>query len=104
MGVTLIRTGGVGGIRREASFDAGDLMPEEAAAVRDCVKKLHAEPPARRLPSRGPERDRFHYTLTLEAGRCRSIAFREGEEPPALRPLLAARAGPKHSTSRRPRR
>jgi hypothetical protein len=98
MRVTLVRTGGVSGIRREASFEAGDLTPEEAAAVRDCVEKLHAEPPARRLPSRSPERDRFHYTLTLEeTGACRTIAFREGEEPPAVRPLLAALAGPSRS-------
>lgn len=98
MRLTLVRSGGVAGIRREASFEPGDLTPEEAESVRHCVEKLHAESPARRSPSRGPERDRFHYTLTLEeAGASRSIAFREGEEPPAVRPLLAALAGPSRS-------
>ncbi len=102
MRVTLVRTGGVGGIRREARFDPGDLLPEQVAAVRDCVEKLLGKPPARRLPSRGPERDRFRYTVTLEeAGLCRSVTFQEGEEPPALRPLLAALSRTRRSGAKR---
>ncbi|MGH9365650.1 MAG: protealysin inhibitor emfourin [Thermoanaerobaculia bacterium] len=97
MRLTLVRTGGVGGIRREAKLDAADLTPKQAAAVRDCVEKLHAEQAARRSQPRGRERDRFHYALTLEeADTCRTIAFREGEEPPALRSLLAVLEAPAH--------
>ncbi|MGH9366687.1 MAG: protealysin inhibitor emfourin [Thermoanaerobaculia bacterium] len=103
--VTLVRTGGFAGIRRQATIDTGDLPPKEAAALLQCIEGLRLAGSEGRGAKGGGQPDRFCYTLTLEDGGSSStVSFREGEEPPGLRPLLAALVGTKHPTRRRPPR
>lgn len=94
MHVTLVRTGGLAGLRRETQVDASQLAPEEAAALREAAKRLLNGKPRRRTAPARPDRDRFHYDLTVEdAGSSRTITFAEGQEPPGLGPLLAILRG-----------
>jgi len=90
--VTLERTGGVGGLRLRKSVRSEDLPPDTRAAI-DRALEDHSAAPA--FESHGGPRapDRFCYTLTVEDGSSRkTISFREGEEPDALRPVLTALA------------
>lgn len=85
-------------MRRQKAIDADDLPPRKATAMLQCIENLSSAAPRARGGRRRPQPDRFCYTVTLEDGASRkSISFREGEEPPALRPLLAALAGPERS-------
>lgn len=72
-------------------LDARDLATEEAAALREYVRRTRAGKMKRPTASPQPGRDGFCYSLTIEQpGSCHTISFAEGQEPPPLRSLLAA--------------
>ena len=73
-------------MRVEKTLDEADLSAHDAAAIEECL----ASPAL--SPKPGPP-DRFCYTLSVDDGggsARRSVSFREGEEPPAIRPLIAS--------------
>jgi emfourin len=89
--ISLVRTGGVAGMRREATIDTAALAPRDSAEIHRLVHAAGDEPAAAKTPEppRGP--DRFHYTLTIEDGsQRRALSFAEERFPERLRPLLDA--------------
>lgn len=87
--VSLIRSGGVAGLRRSASLDSASLDEERATELRRLVRKADithlAEPTIR--ASRGA--DRFHYTLSVRQGETETtLTFAEDKTPDQLRDLL----------------
>ena len=91
MRISLVRTGGVAGMRREATIDTADLGPGDSDEIHRLVNAAADEPAAAKTPepARGP--DRFHYTLTIEdRGQRRALTFAEERTPERLRPLLDA--------------
>jgi hypothetical protein len=90
MKVQMKRSGGVAGLLRPPlAVDSDALSAEEARKLHELV----AAADFFNLPARGPipprGADRFHYTLTVEAGeRTHQIQICEGEVPDSLQPLL----------------
>jgi emfourin len=83
--VEFTRSGGVTGVSLTTSLDTDELAPAE----RDALEALLAHRPEGNpaLPGRGA--DRFQYDLTVTGdGPPRRITLREGELPPAARPLI----------------
>lgn len=80
--VTILRSGGVGGITRRRSVDAASLT----AAQQKALAALAAAPP--RPPARGADRFSFAVTLTYEGGAKREITVPEDAVPAALADIL----------------
>ena len=90
MRISLVRSGGVAGMRREVKIDTARLDPRAAQELERLVQKAQA--PAVSAPGetrRSP--DRFRYTLAVEDGeeRC-AWTFDEERPPETLRPLVEA--------------
>jgi hypothetical protein len=90
MRISLVRSGGVAGMRREVKIDTARLDPRAAQELERLVEKT--QPPAVSAPGearRSP--DRFRYTLAVEDGeeRC-AWTFDEERPPETLRPLVEA--------------
>ena len=87
--VSLVRSGGVGGIRRTASLDSESLGPEAADRLRRLVEAAdlaHVSEPTIRSTR---DRDRFHYTLMVDqAGFQHVITFAEERTPVQIQPLI----------------
>jgi len=91
MKISLVRSGGVAGMRLEATVDTGVLPP-------DTARKFHALVEEADLPQLSEPTikvksapDRFRYTLTVEDGdRKHSIIFEERRVPEAVQPLFEA--------------
>jgi hypothetical protein len=89
--ISLVRTGGVAGMRREATIDTADLGPRDSEEIHRLVNAAADEPAAAKAPEPAHGPDRFHYTLTIEdGGRRRALTFAEERTPERLRPLLEA--------------
>jgi hypothetical protein len=78
-------------MRLEKTVDETELSAHDAAAIAECLAAPSLSKPASKP---GPP-DRFCYTLTVDdggggGGARRSVSFREGEEPPSIRPLIAS--------------
>jgi hypothetical protein len=91
MRISLVRSGGVAGMRREVKIDTARLDPRAAEELERLVQKVQtpavsaAPGEARRSP------DRFRYTLAVEDGEERSTwTFDEERPPETLRPLVEA--------------
>ena len=87
--VSLIRSGGVGGLHRSAALDTSSLDEERATELRRLVRKAdltHVSEPTIRF-SRGA--DRFHYTLSVRQGDMEtSLTFAEDKTPDQLLDLI----------------
>ena len=91
MRISLVRTGGVAGVRREASIDTKTLDPERGDQLRRLLQAADLE--SLSAPGRGAGRpDRFRYALTAEGedGRQRKVVFGEEEASEAVQRLLEA--------------
>ncbi len=91
MRISLVRTGGVAGVRREALIDMETLDPERSDQLRRLLQAADLE----RLsaPGKGAGRpDRFRYALTVEGedGRQRKVVFGEEEASETVQRLLEA--------------
>jgi Emfourin len=87
--VSVVRSGGVGGMKRAASLDTETLDEERAAQLRRLVEEAdvaHVSEPTIRASR---QKDRFHYTLTVQHGAFEhSLTFAEEKTPEQLQPLL----------------
>ncbi|WP_144186265.1 protealysin inhibitor emfourin [Elioraea rosea] len=80
--VTIIRSGGVGGITRRRSVEAAAL----SEAQKKALAALAASPPGR--PARGADRFSFDVTLTYEGGKTCEVTVPEDAVPEALAEIL----------------
>jgi hypothetical protein len=88
MRVTVRRSGGFAGTRVTKAVDEADLSPEQAGELRQILgeAELSAAP---ETVDAGPHRDRFQYTVTVEADDgSRSVTAGEATAPPSLRRLI----------------
>ncbi|HEX7253038.1 MAG TPA: protealysin inhibitor emfourin [Thermoanaerobaculia bacterium] len=91
MKISLVRTGGVAGMRREATIDTANLGPRDSEEIHRLVNAAADEPASAKTSARPGGPDRFHYTLTIEdGGRRRALTFEEERTPERLRTLLDA--------------
>jgi hypothetical protein len=91
MRISLVRSGGVAGMRRETTIDTSELAPILAQEFHRLVES--ADLPGLVEPAIRPktEPDRFRYTLTVEDGaRRHAVTFEEHRVPEPLQPLVAA--------------
>lgn len=87
--VSVVRVGGVAGARRAASLDTESLDEKRAGKLRDLVERADiahvAEPTIRSTR----DRDRFHFTLTVQHGAfSHSLTFAEERTPEQVQELL----------------
>jgi hypothetical protein len=80
--VTIVRSGGVGGITRRRSLDGGALTEAQKKAF----AALAGTPP--RPPARGADRFSFAVTLAYADGTARELTVPEDAVPDALADLL----------------
>lgn len=87
--VSVVRVGGVAGAKRTASLDTESLDEGRAAELRRLVEEAniaHVSEPTIRSTR---ERDRFHFTLTVQQGTFQhSLTFAEERTPEQVQPLL----------------
>jgi hypothetical protein len=91
MRISVIRTGGVAGMRREATIDTNRLDRQQSEEIHRLVRAADVAglPEPAGAVKRGP--DRFHYTLTIDEGEKRhAVSFEEERTPEKIRPLLEA--------------
>jgi hypothetical protein len=91
MKISLVRTGGVAGMRQETMVDTATLDPGSAGRFH----RLVAAADMGRLPeptlSVHHQPDSFRYALKVEDGvRTHTVLFEEHREPERLEPLIAA--------------
>jgi hypothetical protein len=87
--VSVVRVGGVAGAKRTASLDTETLDEQRADELRRLVEAANiahvAEPTIRSTR----DRDRFHFTLTVQQGTFQhSLTFAEERTPEQVQPLL----------------
>ncbi len=80
--VTVIRTGGVGGLTRRKSVDAASLTAAQTRAL----AALAVSPP--KAGARGADRFSFAVSLAYEGGATREVTVPEDAVPEALADLL----------------
>lgn len=80
--VTVVRSGGVAGVTRRRSVEAGSLTP----AQRKALEALAAAAPA--PPARGADRFSFAVTLAYDGGRTQELTVPEDAVPAALADIL----------------
>jgi hypothetical protein len=90
MRVSLVRTGGVAGMRRQVSLDTATLDPARASEIERLVEaaRLKSLPAAN---ARSGQPDRFQYALTVDDGKqTQTVHFGEREASEGVRLLLDA--------------
>ncbi|WP_291298040.1 protealysin inhibitor emfourin [Elioraea sp.] len=80
--VTIVRTGGVGGMTRRRTVDGASLTDAQAKAL----AALAGSPP--RPPARGADRFSFAITLAYAGGATRELALPEDAVPDALADII----------------
>lgn len=80
--VTIVRSGGVGGITRRRSVEAAALSETQKKAL----AALAASPPGR--PARGADRFSFEVTIAFEGGKTCEVTVPEDAVPGALADIL----------------
>ena len=91
MKISIVRTGGVGGMRKSAQIDTTALAPHEAQNMARLIADADVPGIAEPTISVKGAADRFQYTLTLEDGpRTHALTFQEENTPQRVRPLLDA--------------
>jgi hypothetical protein len=91
MRITYARSGGFAGVRRPpVELDTATLPNDEARAWEKLVAQADFFALPASIPSRGPQADRFNYTITVrqEGGAEHTVTVSEEAVPDALRPLL----------------
>ena len=78
--LSVLRSGGVGGLLRRRMVDVASLSAEQRAAV----AALASSPPG----AAGPDRFTFEVTITLADGTTRVVHVAEDAVPPALADIL----------------
>ena len=89
MEIHIVRTGGFGGMRREARVETGALPRGEREPLEGLVKDagFFALPGRFPKPARGA--DYFTYSITVDDGeRQHTVEVSERSLPPALKPLV----------------
>jgi len=90
MRISLVRSGGVAGMRREVKVDTAHMTPRAAEELARLVRHAPAPQAETSAGSRGAP-DRFRYTLAVEDGEQKCAwTFDEEKTPEALRPLVEA--------------
>jgi len=91
MRISLVRSGGVAGLRLEATVDTSVLDPDNAQRFHNLVDEADLPGLSEPTIKVKSEPDRFRYTLTVEdGGRTHSITFEERRVPEAVQPLFEA--------------
>ncbi|MGH9391795.1 MAG: protealysin inhibitor emfourin [Vicinamibacteria bacterium] len=87
--VSVVRVGGVAGVKRTATVDTETLDETRAGELRRLVEEAniaHVSEPTIRSTR---EKDRFHFTLTVQQGAFHhSLTFSEEGTPEQVQPLL----------------
>ena len=88
--VSLVRSGGLAGIRRSVTLSTTALEPDRAAELRRLVGQARVSQISEPTIRSSRDADRFHYTLTVQhGGDSQSVTFAEEKTPDQLRDLLA---------------
>jgi hypothetical protein len=91
MKITLVRTGGVAGMRRAIEIDTDDLDPERARELERLVKAANLQRLSEPTLTSDRAPDRLRYKLTVVNGtRKHSATFDEHRIPDAVKPLIDA--------------
>ena len=91
MRISVVRTGGLAGMRRSATVDTDALDPARAAQLRGLLETADLGKPLPTSPGETRGADRFRYTLTVEEkGRERTLRFAEEDAPESVQRLLEA--------------
>ncbi len=89
MRISLVRSGGLAGIRREAKVDTASLGSGRAEELHRLVEAADLAKLSEPTISTARSADRFHYTLTVEDGaRRHTVTFAEEQTPEKLLPLV----------------
>lgn len=96
MRITIVRTGGVAGLRRHIEVDTHDLPEDEVAHLRQLVATVEVgasaddgAPVPAGAAARSAGADRFRYDVTVVSGGVeRVLRTREGNGPPELALLV----------------
>ena len=90
MQITLVRSGGLAGLRTDVSVNTDELPRKEAAEIAGLVHQVGLEDLARRSPIRGRGADRFQYDLTVQDAEQRLKAtVAEDAASPELQQLIS---------------
>jgi len=91
MKITLVRTGGVAGMRRSVDIDTDDLDPERARELERLVKAANLQRLSEPTLTSDRAPDRLRYKLTVVNGpRKHTATFDEHRIPEAVKPLIEA--------------
>jgi len=91
MRISLVRTGGVAGTRKEAAVDMDTLEPSRSEELRRLLETADLEQFAMQSrPSRRPDRFRYALTIEEEGGLRREVVFGEEEATERVQRLLEA--------------
>ncbi len=90
MKIFLKRTGGFTGIPFSVTVDTDLLEEEEKDAIVALVESAQFFSLPGKIPSSGPEADRFQYRITIErSGESHTVEAGESSIPSPLQPLIA---------------
>jgi hypothetical protein len=91
MKITLVRTGGVAGMRRVVEIDTDDLDPVRARELERLVAAANLQRVSEPTLTAGRAPDRLRYKLTVVHGaRKHTVTFDEHRIPEAVKPLIEA--------------
>jgi hypothetical protein len=89
MKISLVRTGGVGGIRRQITLDTSELPKKEEKQLRNMIATASFYELPEKIRSTESGADRFCYQIGVEEGdSCKSVWVEETAVPESLLPLL----------------
>jgi len=87
--VSVVRTAGVGGKKRTAALDTETLDEQRAARLRRLVEEANVAHVAEPTIRATRDKDRFHYTLTVQHGAFQHcLTFAEDRAPEQLQALI----------------
>jgi hypothetical protein len=91
MKITLVRTGGVAGMRRTVELDTDDLDPVRARELERLVAAANLQRLSEPTLAAARSPDRLRYKLTVVHGaRKHTVTFDEHRIPEAVKPLIEA--------------
>jgi hypothetical protein len=89
MRVTVERSGGFAGIPVTRSVEEAGLSPDQVKAMAELIQAVDLSGHAEGAHKAGPQRDRFQYTVTIEASDgSHTLSVSEAEAPVPLRRLI----------------
>jgi len=91
MKITLVRTGGVAGMRRAVAIDTDSLDDVRARELERLVEAANLHSLSEPTSSARPGPDRLRYKLTVQhGGRKQTVTFDEHRIPETVKPLINA--------------